>query len=643
MSLLSGLVYPTISKFRFFCRTFVSSNANYPVNNIKTGLFGINELQTPNGFRTLYQRTIAEANTLVNSIYGAKQVVPIFDQLSNSLCKVADMAEFVRISHPQGKFRAAAEEASVAISALVERLNTDSRLYEALKNSEIEGDLDRYVAELFLFDFEQSGIHLNEQDRNQVLQLNESILKFGSLFAANANHESTGLRSANEMERERAFKDYLRYDEYQDKLLTNILECRLKLAQLCGFTSYAHRAIKGGIAETPEVVNELLDILKLRVRKLAAKDYEQMLFLKSKEGGGCLKAWDLPYYSDNYRKFIYNENLRQCLPYFSVDACMKGLNMIVNQLYRVNLKVDTVINGELWHEDVIKLTVIDEDSNTILGYIYCDLFARPNKQQQECHHTIRGGCRLPDGSYQLPIVVIVLGLSANSESNPSLLSPSMVDNLFHEMGHAMHSMLARTKYQHVTGTRCSTDFAEVPSILMEFFASDPRVVSKFAHHYATGQPIPSDLMKCWLESKKVFVASETELQIFYSALDQAYHSSEVGKESTTDVLARIQSNFYSLPYVENTAWQLKFTHLVGYGAKYYSYLVSRAVATAIWTKLFAQEPLSPIAGERYKREVLSHGGGKPAAKIAEDLLGCRVDAEFIAGGVISSFRQPIIS
>lgn len=148
----------------------------------------------------------------------------------------------------------------------------------------------------------------------------------------------------------------------------------------------------------------------------------------------------------------------------------------------------------------------------------------------------------------------MLNLNAPRWSGPTLLTPPMVDNLFHEMGHAMHSMLARTKYQHISGTRCSTDFAEVPSVLMEYFASDPRVLSTFARHFQTQEPMPASLMNRLCVSKHLFSASETQLQLFYSALDQIYHSEPQDKpnHTTTDTLKEVQKNYYSVPYVEHT-------------------------------------------------------------------------------------------
>lgn len=47
-------------------------------------------------------------------------MVEIFDELSNTLCKVADLAEFIRIAHPSAAYMQAAETACAAVSGLVE-------------------------------------------------------------------------------------------------------------------------------------------------------------------------------------------------------------------------------------------------------------------------------------------------------------------------------------------------------------------------------------------------------------------------------------------------------------------------------------------------------------------------------------------
>ncbi|KAH8297311.1 hypothetical protein KR044_010304 [Drosophila immigrans] len=645
---------------------------NFTRNDV--GLFGMHELRSADGFYLLRENVENSTQDLITEATSSqrqRKMVDIFDELSDSLCKVADLAEFVRIAHPKNKYMQAAEEACISICGVVESLNTHKPLYQALSRVVHDGDflptteVDRHVAKLFLFDFEQCGIHLPEEERLRVVRLNDYILQLGQKFMNGAAQPTvlsrssvpsdiqhyfpssgdniivTGLctNAANVQMREAAYRLYLQPSDSQEELLKDLLICRNELARSCGFETYAHRALNGSTMESPELVRQFIDELSEQLRPRADADFALMTQMKRKESGqprALAEIWDTPYFTTQLKRQSLEEQANEFLPYFSLGGCMEGLDNLLHSLYGVRLQTAEMEPGEAWHSDIYKLAVVHDDEG-LLGYIYCDFFERSGKPNQDCHFTIQGGKRLADGSYQLPIVVVMLGLAQPrwTGSGPTLLSPARLDNLFHEMGHAMHSMLARTEHQHVTGTRCATDFAEVPSVLMEYFASDPRVLRTFARHFQTHKPISEDMLQRLCASKHLFAASETQLQVFYSALDQVYHGDmAVQGSSTTETLRAVQQRYYGLPYVDNTAWQLRFSHLVGYGAKYYAYLISKTIASWIWQTYFEANPFNRQAGEKYRAEILAHGGAVPSRKLVANFLQRELTPRILADSLI---------
>lgn len=636
------------------------------------GLFGVPELSCPAGFQAATRTALQNTELLLHracSCSPGVQTVECFDQLSDGLCRVADLADFIKVAHPDPAYREAAEKTCVEIGTVVEKLNTNVELCKSLKNllddpkvvAELDPDTKR-VAELFMFDFEISGIHLDDKLRKEAVGLHVKLLDLNNEFLIGSHvpnriaksaipehlhiHFATegsfiqigGLHadSPDDLLREIAYRIYLYPNADLMECLEELLKCRYKLAKLVGYDSYGHRALKGTMAKNPETVMSFLQLLTDKLSERTAKDFQMMRDMKKKLNprNAELMPWDHPFLSGVLRAERYNIEPSLYSPYLSLGACMEGLNNLFSELYGVSLMSEQPGAGEVWSEDVRKLAVVHETEG-LLGYIYCDFFHRRDKPHQDCHFTIRGGrwCQETD-QYQLPVVVLMLSLPHPTKSAPTLLTPGMMENLFHEMGHAMHSMLGRTRYQHVTGTRCATDFAEVPSILMEYFATDYRVISQFARHYETGQPLPENMVARLCESKKVCGAADTQLQVFYAALDQIYHGVPQNR-STTEILKETQERFYGLPYIPNTAWQLRFSHLIGYGAKYYSYLMSRAVASMVWKQCFVQDPLNRDMGERYRREMLAHGGAKEPMLMVEGMLQRRPSIEDFVEALVS--------
>ena len=630
------------------------------------GLFDNPILLAPEGFVLATQKALSTSASLVNEITEKADnpditVIQRMDELSNTLCNVADLAECIRQVHPDSKVVQKAQDACMSIGNYVEELNTNPYLYNALKklmsNQQFQSydQVTRRTAETFLHDFEISGIHLETSKREKVVQLNNQILELSyhfhhntsvpalvhkdvcpqvlaGMFAENNGYvhiDHVPLSSPSSNVRAVSYMIFYGRNAEQEKLLENLLLARQELATLVGYPTFAHRVLKSSMAGDPNTVLEFLEQLNRKILPLAQAEANEMLQLKQaitpeQTDPDVLRPWDLSIAMAEGRKRSKLVHSKDTETYFSLSDCIGGLDNLFQSLFGIKLESVPCKEGEVWDPHVRKIAFV-HDEEGVIGYTYCDFFVRPGKLASDCHFTIRGGCELPSGNtgllYQLPVIALCCNFDTSFGHKVHFLSQHSVENFYHEMGHALHSMLGRSKYQNVTGTRCSTDFAEVPSILMEFFLSDSRVLSSFAKHYKTRQPISASHIESFQLSNHLFPAYELQTQILYAVMDQSLHSQPLeSDQSVVDRYAKLNAQYSPTDYVEGTAWFLRFNHFYSYAAKYYSYLWSRAVASLIWKSCFADDPFSRENGGKF-REMLRHGGGVHPMILVKNILG----------------------
>ncbi|KAK4048517.1 Mitochondrial intermediate peptidase [Microbotryomycetes sp. JL201] len=700
-----------------------------------TGLFAQPSLTSPHSFVPLARRTTLRAKVIVNRLCRPRQtpttvedaerellsMVKGLDRLSDVLCGVIDMAEFVRYVHPDPQWTQAANDAYEELVEYMNELNTHVGLYKGLKvlydmlpSSTPQKSPALFaayaVATPFLRDFEKSGIHLPDDERNQFVTLSQSIVQLGRRFLQNAaepkdpilvtanqvaeafgepaarrffdgakegwvdpnswegrvlarQHPSEDLRRRLYLAANSAPRDHV-------ETLENLLRTRAQLARLVGRDNWGDVALEDKMAKSPDNVMGFLEALNTHNKPLADKNIQLLARTKRLHGvASPVQAWDRDFYSDLSNTVA--SNIPDISPFFSVGACFAGLSRLFTRLYGVRFEIEECLPGEAWAPDVRKIRVVDEDQGRI-GTMYCDLFAREGKQSGAAHYTIRCSRRIDDddvegdfdgqpfavidgvqvsrhdmesltvdpvewrgrpGKHQEPIIVLVCGFGSESgpDHGPAFLQWHEVETLFHEMGHAIHSMIGRTDYHNVSGTRCATDFVELPSILMEHFVSSPSVLSLFAKHPSTGRTLPTSILEDVLADRQRLSALETSSQIMMAALDQQYHSTIVNDPSfdSTRTLAECHDTFHVIPYAKGTSWQTLFGHLFGYGATYYSYLFDRAIAAKLFATRFKTDPLSETQGHQVKDRLLKWGGGKEPWEMVGELLE---SDEVMAGG-----------
>jgi intermediate peptidase len=453
--------------------------------------------------------------------------------------------------------------------------------------------------------------------------------------------------------------------------LETLLRKRAELAKLSKYQSYSHLTLGDKMAKSPESVNQFLQALSKDNIPVAKLEMAELLKAKMSNPTAVspiLQPWDKDYYMTQILSSVRSRSRNPDFlsSYFSLGTVMQGLSRLFTRLYGIRFVPHETMPGETWNPDVRRIDIVSETDGHV-AVLYCDLFSRPGKSPNPAHFTLRCSREITDAELeeaassrdplfatpeesandgmafskssgtlkQLPTIALICDFATNNNNvnQPSLLSFTEVSTLFHEMGHAIHSILGRTSLQNVSGTRCATDFAELPSVLMEHFAADPSVLALFARHYETDQPLPYEMVAEKLALDKKFEGSDTENQIILSMVDQAYHSSLPLSPSfnTTQIYHNLQRTHGILPVdPPETSWQGFFGHLFGYGSTYYSYLFDRVLAKRVWQVVFnaglGRGSVERENGERMKERVLKWGGGRdPWRCLAEVLDDGRVE------------------
>ena len=678
------------------------------------GLFQNRYLTEPKGFKKFAEFTLQKAKGIVQRVLSAStneeyaRIPKDLDRLSDLLCRVIDLSDFVRSTHPDGRIQAAADTSFSMMYEYMNVLNTTTGLEEQLskaielsKDANEWGPQERLVAEKLQKDFARSAIDLPAADRQRFVDLSQEIAELGPQFTeymgpakTQLSFPSSKLKGMNPI----LVREHTRWGKVtlptvgapaitalrtvQDEdvrkevflasrtshngnilRLDELIRKRAELARLSNFSSYGDMFLEDKMASTPQAVSGFLNALLGDNRIEVESIYSELLHAKMEDHtakSSELNPWDKDYYTSRILSKVRSRTRApdSLSSFFSLGRVMQGLSRLFTRLYGIRFVPHETAPGETWNDDVRRVDVVS-DTEGHVAVLYMDLFQRDGKNPNPAHFTLRcsrlirqneieeaskslsslfssaeeaandGMSYSPtsEGIMQLPTIAIICDYE-HQPSEAALLSFSEVTTLFHEMGHAIHSILGRTAFQEVSGTRCATDFAELPSVLMEHFAADPSVLALFASHHETEAPLPYELVAEKLALDKRFEAADVENQILLSMLDQALHSSIPFSRSfsSTKTYHSIQNQYGVLPPdPPSTCWQGFFGHLFGYGAVYYSYLFDRVLARRVWDKVFQsgrnEGSVSRGNGERMKEMLLKHGGAKDPWVCLADVLG----------------------
>lgn len=391
-------------------------------------------------------------------------------------------------------------------------------------------------------------------------------------------------------------------------LMDEILALRHEKARLLGYDNYAELSLATKMADRPQAVMDFLTDLARRAKPVAEREFEELrAFAREELGLDDLQPWDVTFASEQLRQNRYAISQEDLRPYFPAQRVIDGLFQVVERLYGVEIRENTKA-VETWHQDVQFFEIRDPDG-TLRGRFFTDLYARNDKRSGAWMAECKVRRDTGDG-VQTPVAFLTCNFAPPVGDQPALLTHTEVETLFHEFGHGLHGLLARSTYRTLSGTSVPRDFVEVPSQIMENWILEPEMLRLYARHYETDEVIPDEVITRLREAQKFNQGFATVEYLAASFLDMDWHTLTEPVEHDTIEFEKVSMKRIGLiPEIVPRYMSHYFNHIAGgYSAGYYSYIWSE-VLDADAFQVFKENGLfDRETGMAFRRHILERGG-----------------------------------
>lgn len=635
---------------------------------------------TPEEVQSSIDQAIANANAALDKVGALKPDEVTFDNTIRALDDIAhetDVAAskvyLMKETHQDAKMRDAGTEAIKKFDEWSVGLDYREDVYLAVKayadtKPELSGE-QKKLFEDTVRDYRRAGLHLPKPKRDEVEALRKKLTGLTTDFRTNVTKEKEGVKfskadldgvpqsfldqdgvktgddeytvQANvtfhflvvmqnaKKEATRKRLKLARYSlakEQNADLLQQIMVLRDDIAQKLGYETWADFKTEPKMAKTGEAAKKFVRELKDGLQPKFDAELEEFRKMKVRDSGDAnakIELWDWRYYANQLKKEQYTVDAEQLRVYFAYEKVLQGMFNIYEHCF--GLKIQTIDPGYKWVDDLTLHLISDSRTGEPLGMVYLDMFPRDGKYNHFAQFGIIGGKRLSSGAYQRPTVALICNFPTPDDDKPSLLSHNEVETLFHEFGHALHSVLTRAEFARYSGTSVPRDFVEAPSQMLEAWIWDKKVLDSFAEDYRDpSKKIPQEILNKMEEAKLAIVGTTYRRQLSFGLLDLALHSeiNEKNGKNAIELSNQILSDVF-LPVPEGTTFATYFGHLMGYDAGYYGYAWADAIAADMET-VFDNAPdgfYDQEAGRRLRDEIYAPGGSRDVEESIRLFLG----------------------